>query len=102
MASIITSLLDMKMSHSFISYGFKGKLKNFTITEKEESVLHRKLYSLARKINKVATIINDARTWSTGDPKKIAKRYARKSTYKTTHGAANKIARAIIKAMKFK
>lgn len=64
--------------------------------------MHRKLYKIARKINKAATIINDAKTWSTGDPKKIAKRYERKHTYKTSHSTASKVARAIIKAMKFK
>lgn len=90
------------MNHSYISYGLKAVFKNFTITVKEELVLHRKLYKLARKLNKAASFINDAKTLSTGDPKKIAKRYARKHTYKTSHGMANKIARAIIKAMKFK
>lgn len=62
--------------------------------------MHRKLYKIARKINKAASIINDVKTWSTGDPKKIAKRYARKHTYKSSHGGANKVARFISKLFK--
>ena len=40
--------------------------------------MHRKLYKVARKINKVATVLNDLSVLKTGDPKKIAKRAVRK------------------------
>ena len=59
------------------------------------------LYKLARKIGKAATMTNDAKTIASGDPKKIAKRFARKAAYKASHGGANKMARKITKWMKW-
>ena len=54
------------------------------------------LYNISRKLSKVATTINDIKTISTGDPSKIAKRYAKKKVNK----ASNKIARNINKHLK--
>lgn len=62
--------------------------------------MHRKLYALARKINRAATFLNDAKTLASGDPKKIAKRALRKQAYKSSHGGAGKIARGISKFLK--
>lgn len=62
--------------------------------------MHRKLYKAARKINKVATVLNDLSVLKTGDPKKIAKRVARKAAYKKSHQGANIISRMIAKFLK--
>lgn len=64
--------------------------------------MHRALYKIARKINKAATTLNDLSVWSTGDPKKIAKRYARKHAYKASYSGGNSLARNIVKFLKLK
>lgn len=62
--------------------------------------MHRKLYALGRKVNKAASVLNDLSVWKTGDPKKIAKRYARKAAYKKSHSGANTVSRMISKFFK--
>lgn len=52
--------------------------------------LSRSLYKIARKIGKAATISNDIETLLSGDPKKIAKRAARKATWKTSNKLTRK------------
>lgn len=49
------------------------------------------LYNITRKTSKLATFFNDIETLLTFDPKKIAKRAARKATYKTSGKIAKKI-----------
>ncbi|PTY92975.1 hypothetical protein [Heyndrickxia sporothermodurans] len=49
------------------------------------------LYKLARKIGKAATVSNDIETLMSGDPKKIAKRAARKAIWKTNNRVTRKI-----------
>lgn len=63
--------------------------------------MHKMLYKVARKINRAATVMNDVETIATGNPKKIAKRFARKATYKASHGGANKLARKVLKWTKW-
>lgn len=63
--------------------------------------MHRKLYSIARKLNRAATIMNDVNVIASRDPKKIEKRLARKMAYKTAHGGANSIVQKILKWTKW-
>ena len=53
------------------------------------------LYKAARLLNKIASIVNDVETVSTGDTKKIAKRAKRKVAGKSL----NKVNRKIIKKL---
>lgn len=59
------------------------------------------LYKLARKINRAATITNDVKVVSSGNPKRIAKRFIRKYAYKSAHGGANSIVKKIFKWTKW-
>lgn len=58
--------------------------------------ISKTLYRIARKIGKAAVIANDVETLMTLDPKKIAKRAARKAIWKTN----NKITRSMTKKIK--
>ena len=60
------------------------------------SKLSTKIYSLARKLNKTASRLNDAERIVKGDVSGLIKKKIRKETYKNT----NKIARKINKIVK--
>ncbi len=62
--------------------------------------MDKKLYKLARQLNKTATTIRDVKTIATGDPQKIAKRAIRKQTYRTTHRQANTISKMVERLLK--
>lgn len=49
------------------------------------------LYDVSRAAGKTASRMNDINTILSGNPKKIAKRFARKAVNKTAFKAANKV-----------
>lgn len=55
------------------------------------------LYKATRSLGKAASRANDIETLMTGDPKKIAKRAARKAANKSVYGIAGKITKRLFK-----
>lgn len=57
--------------------------------------LKNTLYKMSRMFGKAASTVNDVETVMTGNPEKIAKRFARKLVGKTAYKTANKINRKL-------
>ena len=57
--------------------------------------LKNDLYKISRWFGKASSTLNDIETLATGDPKKIAKRIARKELYKTSNKVTRKISKKI-------
>lgn len=55
------------------------------------------MYDISRAAGKTATRMNDVNTLMSGNPKKIAKHFARKAVNKTVFKTANKISNKLFR-----